>query len=267
MDKLNQNRQEIQCPQILYEVESNFNHIQVVEEFPIRKLLFGNGCLCSEQSAINIEKNHENVFDYSILAMHSFLFVREPTDILVVGLGGGVVPRQIAHYFINANVDVVEIDPEVVNVAKSFFFFEETDKIKVHIGDAFALLSVNNKKYDMIILDAFSSRYIPFHLMSKEFFQYVYCVSKDESIIASNVCHVHPSFNSQINTMRYVFGDDMYRLDGPRNPYSTFVYSVRGGLKPIKVSKDMCHFLGIQPEPLKITEEIKSAKIFSLMSV
>ena len=266
MDSQSQNSQEVPTRKVLYEVRSNFNHISVVEEFPIRKLIFGSGCMCSEQSAINILEPHKNVFDFTLLAMHSFLFIQEPSDILVVGLGGGVIPTQIAKYFINANVDVIEIDPEIISVAKSFFDFKETDQMKIIEGDAFEIISVCKKKYDIVILDAFFANYIPFHLMSQEFLQYVFCVSKDVSVIASNLCNIHPSFNSQINTMISVFGDDMYHLDGPRNPFTTVIYSVMGGVKPIKVTKMMCHFLGIQPAPVVMTEEIKSAKIFSLMN-
>lgn len=256
---------EIVIPKTLYELQSNYNNIRVVEEGSIRKLVFGDSGLCHEQSAINVEKLHENVFDYSLLAMHSFLFIPDPERVLVVGLGGGVLPRQISYYFINTQVDVIEIDPEIISVAKEFFFFEETDKIKIYNGDAYAVLSVLKDKYDIIILDAFSSNYIPFHLMSKEFYAYVLCNCKEESVVASNVCNWHPSFLSQINTMASVFGQNIYRLDGSRNVMTSLLYAVMGGLKPIKIAKTMCHFLGVQPEPIVMTDEIKSAKIFSLI--
>jgi len=252
---------------LLHEVKTKYNHIKVIDDFPIRKMFFGREGMCREQAAIDLNNEHTHVHDYSLLIMHSVIFVQDPKDILVVGCGGGIVPSQFNYYFPDANIDVVEIDPEVVNTAKRFFYFKDSGKIQVYIGDAYTVLSeMKKKKYDIIILDAFTHRYVPFHLMSKEFFHYVLNLSRDNSVIVSNASHAHPSFNSHINTIRSVLGEDTYHLSGFRNSLTDIIYSVRGDVIPIKSSNLNCHFIFVQPEKMVITEEIKSAKIFSILS-
>jgi len=222
--------------------------------------------LCHEQSAIDLSDTCRHVHDYSLLIMHSVLFVQKPLDILVVGLGGGVVPNQFNRYFPDARIDIVEIDSEVVHVAKSYFYLQESKNIKVYVGDAFDVLpSIKNKKYDIIVLDAFTSRYVPFHLMSKEFFNHILSLSKDKSVIVSNTSHIHPSFNSHVNTIVSILGEDICILSGLANDLTDVIYSVRGGLMPTKTSSVNLNFLIGRPEKMVITEDIKSAKIFSIL--
>lgn len=250
---------------ILYRTQSKYHDIRVEEEYPIRTLLFGNG-LCAEQSAINIEKPSSYVFDYSFLIMHSLLINPYPSNILVVGLGGGVIPREMEKYASNSKVDVIEIDPEVLKVAQEYFFFKEKDNLKVHIGDAFDVVKSINKIYDMIIIDVFLTNYTPFHIMSREFFKSVFDILADDGVVAVNMANSHPSFYSQINTIRDVFGDVLYYLNGHRNPNTTILFALKKEKEIIQLNNHpLCHFLSVQPERLNITDEIKNAKIFSIL--
>jgi len=251
---------------ILYEKETPYNQIKVVEEDSIRKLLFGPG-MSQEQSAIDLYEPNIHVFDYSFLAMHSLLFVHRPSRILVTGLGGGVIPQYLSRYFPDVSIDIIEIDPEVVNVAKEFFSFQETDKIKVHIGDAFQVVSQLEEKYDIVILDAFQNQYVPFHLMSIEFFKMVNTITKVPGVVVANMCNGHPSFFSQINTFRSVMGGDIYRLNGFKNHYCSMLYAPKGHVNLLDGGNMNCHFLMLCPFKQEMTDEIKTSQIFSLSGI
>jgi spermidine synthase len=249
---------------ILCEVKTKFHNIRIEDEDSIRTMYFGKG-MCSEQSAIHLVESHKHVFDYSLLAMHSLLFNLRPSNILIVGLGGGVIPKEMEKYT-SSNIDVIEIDPEVVRLSKEYFFFKETDRLKVYIGDAFDVVKTLSKKYDIVILDAFLTNYIPFHIMSIEFFKSVYNVITDDGLVAVNVANMHPSYGSQINTIRKVFGDHLYFIDGIRNPVTTMLFSLKKDrvIYKSKCDRPICHFLGVQPEKLVITDEIKNAQIICI---
>jgi len=223
--------------------------MQVVQEGTIRSLFSGTG-FYSEQSAINVEDLREHMYDYSLLAMRGLDFIPEPSRILVVGLGGGIIPRELRHSLPDAEIDIIEIDEHVIDVAKDFFFFEEDDKMKVHHGDAFIIVQEMKEQYDFIVVDAFLGNYTPFPLMSVEFLECLYKLSSDKSILTLNCSRMHPSFNSQINTFRSVYGDGIHQLNGERNDISTTLYVTKGDFS--------------RPAKVEITEEIENAKIFTL---
>ena len=244
----------------LYKVSTYYNQIKIVEDYPIRKMLFGYG-MCQEQGAINLEDHYSYVYDFNLLFMHSFFFVPRPSNVLVIGLGAAVNPRHIAHYCPDTNIDIIEIDPEVVKIAKEYFFFQESDKVKVYVGDALNVISSMDKKYDMILMDAYNKHYIPSHLMSRQFNSFLFDALEDDGVLAINTCNVHMSFFSHINTVRSVFGDNLFILNGFSNKYSSIVYALKKNIQPQPIEDKVFEFLVNSPLKLELTDNIKNAKI------
>ena len=84
-----------------------------------------------------------------------------------MGLGVGIVPRDFANG--GARVDVVEINPAVVEVATRFFDFQP-EKVSLTTDDGRHFLNRCSKKYDAVILDAFLGDSSPSHLLTREAF-------------------------------------------------------------------------------------------------
>ena len=87
---------------------------------------------------------------------------------LVIGLGVGIVPRQLAAE--GVAVDVVEINPQVANLARDFFGFNPA-AVNLHIDDGRHFLRTTSRQYDAILLDAFLGDSSPAHLMTQECFE------------------------------------------------------------------------------------------------
>jgi len=238
----------------LFEVKTPYHHIKIVEDNHIRKMLFGVG-LCQEQSAINLKNPNEHVYDYSRLAIYVLFFSPNPKNILILGLGGAVIPNQFVRICPNAHIDILEIDPEVLTLSQKHFNFQESERVKVHIGDAFVTISKLEKKYDIVISDIFTTRYIPFHIMSLEFLKKIEDVMENKSVIAINVCNDHPSFHSHLHTIYEAFGDNLYRIDGPNNPLCSMIFASKGCPYTNKLDK------------LVIDERILGAKIFAMKNI
>lgn len=85
-------------------------------------------------------------------------------ECLVIGLGAGVIPMWYEKQGVRA--DVVDIDPEVFDVARRFFSFSVSGRSIVE--DARYFLNAPGKKYDYVILDVFNGDNTPFHILSKE---------------------------------------------------------------------------------------------------
>jgi spermidine synthase len=253
----------------LHKVTTKYHKIEVVEEDGLRGLISGRG-ISQEQSAIKLSDLRFHVFDYSLTAMYSLGFIPYAPEVLIVGLGGGVVPREIAHYSPLTAIDVIEIDKEIIRVAKDYFFIEESETLKIHKGDAFFVIpemATANRKYDIVFLDAFLANYIPFPLMSEEYFKSVASVLKDDSVVAVNCCNIHPSFLSHINTMVQAFGDQVYRMDGKRNTAATMLFFVRGNKLPGMLGLSPDYYPPLIPKPQPIGNRIKNSKVFRLKDV
>jgi spermidine synthase len=130
---------------------------------------------------------------------------------LVVGLGGGVIPREMHYYFPELEIDVVEIDPQIPPIATQFFGFREDDRLRVHIADGRMFIKKQLRsdpapKYDMVILDAFNGDYIPFHLMTKEFLEEVKGVLAEDGVVIANVFYYNRLFDAEFKTFLAVFG-------------------------------------------------------------
>jgi spermidine synthase len=88
--------------------------IEVVDDLDTRALYFGTS---ARQSAMSPEEPHRLVLSYTRAMLSGLLFTRQPRSALVLGLGGGSLPRFLMHVFPTCRIDVVERRAKVVQVA------------------------------------------------------------------------------------------------------------------------------------------------------
>jgi spermidine synthase len=159
---------------VLYAGDSPYHHV-LVRERPgrVREMVFDIGV----QSRMTIGDPFGPGTAYTD-AFHLARLIR-PTlrRVLIMGLGGGTAAKQFTHDDPNVTVDVVEIDPLVVDVAERFFLVQPSERLRVHLVDARAFLKGTTERWDLIIMDAYTAnRYgdtIPPHLVTREFFDEV----------------------------------------------------------------------------------------------
>jgi len=204
---------------IVYEKESRYHYIRVVDENAIRKLMFTLNPGAEIQSAIDLDSPGRHVLEYSRMVFASLAFVQKPQHILVIGLGGGIIPSTFAEYFPSAQIDVVEIDREIVKVAEDFFNFRRSARMSIIVADGRVYVrQAKHKgiKYDIIVLDAFNGSYIPSHLTTKEFLQEVFFIVKDGGCVVSNIHHGNKLYEYQQRTYSAVAFQN-YVFEGTSN--------------------------------------------------
>ncbi|WP_158291826.1 spermidine synthase [Lampropedia puyangensis] len=114
---------------------------------------------------------------------------RPPQRILLIGMGGGSIPKALMQYAPDAKVDVVELDAAVVQVAQDCFGFQPTPSMRVHVMDArvFVRQQIRQQQtYDLIMLDAFDHDYIPEHLLTVEFLSQIRQLLAADGIVVAN---------------------------------------------------------------------------------
>lgn len=79
-----------------------------------------------------------------------------PKSVLILGLGGGTVARQLRRFVKDVRIVGVEIDPGVVDVARRHLHLGDTD-VEVHVKDAYEYLADTDERFDVVIDDLFLS--------------------------------------------------------------------------------------------------------------
>lgn len=174
---------------VLARVETRFNDIMVIQNGQFRDLWFVRNNEFFLQSRIDWENPETLVLVYSEMTLGHLLFQPEPQRVLVIGLGGSVIPNFYRKYFPSAWIDVVDIDGKVIEVAKKYFFLRESNQLKIHEGDGrvFVQGRIGKEKYDFIVLDAFKSGSIPYHLKTAEFYQEIRSILAPGGVVSSNL--------------------------------------------------------------------------------
>jgi spermidine synthase len=194
----------------LHEERSKYRDITVTQVGDRRCLLFNVHRGDRNQTCVYVSDRDRLVFDYTRMALAGLLLNPEPERVLIIGLGGGTLPLIFADLFPTAKIDVVEIDEAVVRVAEEFFFFSETENMKVTVDDGRPFIKragIRAQKYDYIILDAFSGDYIPEHMLTREFLQEVQAIMTEESVLVANTFSTSRLYDHESVTYQRVFGE------------------------------------------------------------
>ncbi len=188
--------------------ESAYHYITILDgrsqiypyQLPARLMMFNNliesGIMLDEKTGELPPPPAQTACGYvDLLHLGMVLTGKPPSDMLIIGCGGGVGPRMFKENYPGAvkNIDVVDIDPWVFKLAEKWFKypFSGDEVIKSHVVDGrmyVEQLAEKNKKWDYIIMDAYSSGgRIPKHLITEEFFTTVKNHLTDDGVMIINV--------------------------------------------------------------------------------
>lgn len=116
---------------------------------------------------------------------------KAPARVLFIGMGAGIMPRFIRRHFPECRIDIVEIDPGIPPVAASHFFFTPDDLTEVAIQDGRVFANrAGAGVYDLVLVDAYDAKNIPFHLATKEFFERLADLTVESGVVSLNVANL-----------------------------------------------------------------------------
>lgn len=202
---------------IIEQERSLYQNVYMVEEFGMHCMRFRKKNKNDlSQSCIFLDAPEIFVFDYYKQAMGVTFFVEDPKEILIIGLGGGVLANTFGEIYPDAHITSVEIDPVVAKMAKKYFSYDDSKpNFETHVRDGRVFVKralKDDKRYDLILLDAFNSDYIPEHMMTKEYLEEVKELAKDDGIIMANTFSTSALFHHESATYAEVFGP-MYQIN------------------------------------------------------
>ena len=176
---------------LTYEGESVYNYLQVYEDES--KIALSTNVLFGVQSVYQREKGLTGMYyDYAMAAPYMAGYDGEDElDILILGMGTGTYATQCSRYFENVNVEGVEIDRKITDLARKYFELPEEIKVTTYDGRAYLQgLSSSREdpeKYDVIMVDAYQDITIPFQMSSAEFFRLVKEHLRENGVMVVNM--------------------------------------------------------------------------------
>ncbi len=190
--------------QTLFEADSVYHHIVVVEDAVARYLRFDR----SIQSGMYLQDPFDSPFLYPAYTHVGLIFRPQAKKVLVVGLGGGSIPRRFWRDYPEMAVQVAELDPKVVEVAERFFGVRQDPRLHIVSDDGRLYLRKTAQRYDIMILDAYFSESIPFHLTTREFLQLAKSRLAPGGVVVSNIIGALEGSRSKLfRAMHRTFGE------------------------------------------------------------
>jgi spermidine synthase len=163
--------------------DTRYHRLSVVEDETTRYLRFDN----SLQSAMYVREPFRTRYRYTDLFHLGLAYAPRSRNVLYIGLGAGSSPKQLWRAFPDVTIDVVELDPRVVDVGYRFFHVPRDERLRVHVGDGRRYLADRSERYDVVVIDAFFADAIPFHLVTTQFLELARARLTPGGVVVTNV--------------------------------------------------------------------------------
>ena len=156
-------------PELLYERTTPYQTLEVRERAGVRYLTSDR----VQQAAVQLADG-EPALRYPRFASASLLLNSRPHSLLALGMGGGSVGSYLQRRLPDLDVDYVELDPAVPEIARRFLHFRDGPRTTVTIADGRRFLAgAGHRAWDYIYCDTYIGQSVPFHLTTLEFLDQV----------------------------------------------------------------------------------------------
>ncbi len=192
---------------VLEEARSAYNHIIVAERGSVRTMYFVVDGTWYIESRLDRSFPASLDLDYTRTMMAGFLLQPAPRSILMVGFGGGQMSNYLFDHFPGIEIDGVDIDPEVIRLARKYFAVPDSPRYRTHVADGrmFVQYGERPRKWDMIILDAFRGVFVPYHLKTVEFYRRCLGRLTNRGVVVANLHDNSSMYPHDRATFAHVF--------------------------------------------------------------
>ena len=200
---------------LTYEGESIYNYLQVREN--PRSVILSTNVLFGVQSVAMKDGGLTGMYyDYALAAPYLSASWTDAPDVLILGMGSGTYATLCRKYFPDADISGAEIDGDIIRLAREHFGMPADVNVAEYDGRAY--LAVDDRKYDVIMVDAYQDITIPFQMSTTEFFTMVKEHLEPDGVMVVNL-NMHSGDADSINahlcdTIASVF-TSVYTADVP----------------------------------------------------
>lgn len=199
---------------LVYQGESEFNAYQIIDGMYVgrpARVLYSGGR--TPQSGVALDDDPELLFDYNQRLLEIAQSM-QPQSILVIGGGALTLPTALRRQLPHCQIDVVEIDPLLPDLAATYFDATPDDLTRVFVSDGVAYIADCVDTYDLIIVDAFSGEDIAQILFTPQVIaDYIRCLQPGGMIAVNLISKYYTRRQSLTHTLRASFADQCQAVD------------------------------------------------------
>src|SRR4051812_16026793 len=203
-------------PGLLEKRESLYNNIFIFGDGDSVSMTFGQNKRYYTESNMKLSDPGALTVDYTRYMTLGVAYPPKVERIAEIGLGGGRTVSYLSASLPDTGILAIELDKDVVDLAKKYFKFQETARLRAVVSDGRAYLLKDTEKWDVILIDAYRGPFVPFHLLTREFYQLVKTRLNPGGVVVQNIEPTTMLFDSASATLKSVFPSvDLY--DGGGN--------------------------------------------------
>jgi len=201
---------------LLEKRESLYNNIFIFGDKDTVTMTFGQNKRYYTESSMKLSDPGALTVDYTRYMTLGIAYPPKVERIAEIGLGGGRTVSYLSSTLPDVGILAIELDKDVVDLAKKHFKFQETARLRAVVSDGRAYLLKDPEKWDVILIDAYRGPFVPFHLLTKEFYALVKSRLNPGGVVVQNIEPSTMLFDSATATLKSVFPSvDLY--DGGGN--------------------------------------------------
>lgn len=192
---------------VIDEAHSAYNHIVIAESDDFRTMYFVVDGTYYIESRLDRRRPLALDLDYTRTMMAGFLVRPQIKSLLMIGMGGGTLANYLFRQIPGLEVDAVDIDPDVIRLARAHFEVPDDPRYRTHAADGrvFVEQASKDKRWDMVILDAFRGVFVPFHLKTREYYATLLAHLDPEGVVVANLHNATPMYPHDRVTFDAVF--------------------------------------------------------------
>jgi spermidine synthase len=196
--------------------ESLYNNIFIFGDKDNVTMTFGQNKRYYTESSMSLSDPGALTVDYTRLMTLGIAYPPKVERIVEIGLGGGRTVSYLSATLPDTGILAVELDKDVVELARKYFKFRETARLRTVVSDGRSFLMRDSETWDVILIDAYRGPFVPFHLLTKEFYTLVKSRLAPGGVVVQNIEPSTMLFDSATATLKSVFPSvDLY--DGGGN--------------------------------------------------
>jgi spermidine synthase len=162
------------------------------------------------QSGMRISDPTKLMFDYTQMMMGFLLFNEAPTEIEMIGLGGGSLAKYCYHRLPKSRITAIEIDPEVIGLRARFEIPDDDERFRILCADGADHVRIDPSRPDVILVDGFDGDGQPPKLCSARFYDDCYSRLKPGGLLVVNLCEDWKAqYRGPIARIRQSFEDNV----------------------------------------------------------
>jgi spermidine synthase len=195
--------------------ESQYNTILVHRRDGLMIMSFGYNRRIFTESAYDPTDDLRLPIYYTQVMTVGLAYPSSPARILEIGFGGGRTVSYLHKSMPEAKITSVELDPAVVELAKKHFGVAEDENLKIATKDGRSFLRGAAEKYDLLMIDAYRGPFVPFHLLTKEFYALAKTRLAPGGVLAQNIEPTTMLFDAANATLASAFDNvDLFDARG-----------------------------------------------------